>query len=45
MLIMTLGGGESVDITEIMEDIPAVKARKRKRSPTEQHQTDVKSSR
>ena len=42
---MTLGGGESVDIKEIMEDIPTVQARKRKHSPTEQQQTNVKTLR
>ena len=48
LLLMTLDGAESVDIREIIEDIPTVRdqnPRKRKHFPTEQQQTNVKTSR
>ena len=48
LLIMKLDGAESVDIRDIIEDIPTVQdqnPRKRKLSPTEQQQTNVKTSR
>ena len=47
-IIITLDGAESVDMREIIEDIPTEQEenpRKRKLSPTEQQQTIVKTSR
>ena len=47
-IIITLDGAESVDMREIMEDIPTEQEgnpRKRKHSPTEQQPTNVKASR
>ena len=47
-IIITLDGAESVDMREIIEDIPTEQEgnpRKRKLSSTEQQQTNVKTSR
>ena len=47
-IILTLDGAESVDMREIIEDIPTEQEgnpRKRKLSSTEQQQTNVKTSR